>query len=140
MLQVSRHGLNEVSKMVKMKLTDYQNAVTYAIYEIAGSYFKKTTCNNILLEQKLRVQFFEQKMEEQEKLEEECDRYVQEHMLEALAPYWDHEVFVRLLPDKETDTARVRFETDDFIVCMEAHCVGKRATFSHKLLVKDPSK
>ncbi len=126
--------------MVKMKLTDFRNSVTYAMYEIVGSYFKKTFCNNVLLEQKLRVQFCEQKMEEQEKIEEECDNYVQEHMLESLEPYWDREVTVRLLPDSEPEMAIVRFEAEDFIVCAQAHCVGKRATFSHKLLVKDTAK
>lgn len=72
--------------MNKMKLTNDQTAFDYALYMIASSYFEKATCRNHLLEQKMLVQFKEQKLNSQYAMEETCIRYMEE--LEKRLPWW----------------------------------------------------
>lgn len=58
----------------KMNLTNNQMALEYAIYMIAGSYFKNVKCLSPNREMKMLLNYKEQSLDNQYRLEEACIR------------------------------------------------------------------
>lgn len=62
-------------------VSDANNSIAYAIYMIMGSYFKKAVCKSSLKEQQLKVIYAEQKRENQFKIEERCENYIENRIV-----------------------------------------------------------
>lgn len=67
-----------------MAMTKNSNAIAYIIYMICGSYFKKAICMSKLREKQLKIAYSEQKRDNQIKLEERCDNYLNSRVLPKL--------------------------------------------------------
>jgi len=87
--------------MVKMNFTNNQAAFEYAMYMMLGSYFRKASCKNKLMEKKLYVQYLEQKEKKQIELEDICLRFIHKELLSHLPEtFWERDVEVRFRPTK----------------------------------------
>ena len=62
--------------MAKMSLTNNQTAFEYALYMIASSYFDRVKCKNTILEKSMLLQYKEQKLDNQYKMEDICIAYM----------------------------------------------------------------
>lgn len=119
--------------MVKMKFTDNQTAFDYATYMIVGSYFKKTTCTNSILEKRMRLQYCEQKLDNQYRMEEQCIRFVEQELLPTLpSNLWNQEVKVRFVRSSDGRT-ELRFEGPGHTLRVRGVYRGKQSELSAKL-------
>ena len=123
--------------MVKMQLTDNQTAFEYAIYMIVGSYFNKTSCKNVLQERKMRLQYCEQKLDKQYKMEDMCIAYVEQELRNKIpSRVWDEKVMTRLIVNKERGMTEIRFISHEYILCISGIYRGKNSEFNYKLYRK----
>jgi hypothetical protein len=127
--------------MVKMKFTDSQTAFEYVIYMIVGSYFKKTKCSNELLERKMRLQYCEQKLENQYSMEETCISYVEKTLLPVLpADFWNNEMQVRLIVDRHSGRTEIRFICPKYIFRVRGIYKGRKSELTQELWNREAKK
>ena len=94
---------------MNMKLTDNQTAFEYAVYMIVGSYFQSAGCKSVLQEQRMRIQYWEQKLDTQYRMEDCCIRYVERQLLEQVPKdCWEQKVKVTFCTDSETGESEIR--------------------------------
>lgn len=118
--------------MVKMNFSDRQVALDYAIYMIVGSYFKAARLSSPILERNMRVQYFEQKLDYQYRLEDACINYIEKKVV----PYvpeeiWDREMIVKIVTTE--DETIVCFQSDAFELRIKGEFMGKRTKLSYVL-------
>jgi len=112
--------------MIKMNFTDNQTALEYAIYMMVGSYFKKAKCTSPILEKKMKVQYAEQKADNQYRMEEICIRFAEEELVPKLPKgYLDSEVKVRFL-GQGSDDRRIVFEAPNFTFTIRGDYRGRK--------------
>lgn len=118
----------------KMNFTNNQTAFEYAIYEMVGSCFNKTTCCSPLIETKMRVQFCEQKLDKQYSYEDKCISYIEKELMKSLPEeVWNQDVRVRLLPDSKDNLTEIAFEGDNYILSLKGVFKGPKSTITHEL-------
>ena len=124
--------------MQKMTFTSNQTAFEYAIYEIVGSYFKKSTCQSTIQEQKLIVHFKEQKQDTQCLMENKVDGYVRAVLLKKLPPeIWDEEVTVEIRKTPESDLMNIIFYGEKYALIVKGAYRGKNnAEFNYRFFTK----
>lgn len=80
-------------------------AFEYAVYMMAGSYFKKTICKNSLLEDKLRLHYLELKLDDQIAMENKVIQYMNKVVCPSLPrDFFKQEVrvkFMQVEPEKQ---------------------------------------
>lgn len=112
--------------MVKMRFTDNQTAFDYALYMIAASYFDKTVCASKLTEKNMMLQYKEQRLNSQYRMEEICIRYMDR--LERELPEW---IFAQNMTvhlyRRLNGVTRIVFECDSFTVCFLGEYVGDKS-------------
>ena len=124
--------------MVKMNFTDNQTAFEYAIYMIVGSYFKKTSCISPLQERSMRLQYCEQKLENQYRMEDVCIRYVEQELLSKLPEsFWNREMQVHFVKECSEGISEIRFTSDNCILRIRGFYQGKHTELFHSVLVKN---
>ena len=124
--------------MVKMNFTDNQTAFEYTIYMIVGSYFKKTTCLSTLQERSMRLQYCEQKLENQYRMEDVCISYVERELLSKLPEsFWNREMEVHFVKECSGGISEIRFTSDDCILWIRGLYEGKHSELFHAILVKN---
>lgn len=118
--------------MVKMNFTNNQAAFEYAMYMMLGSYFRKASCKNKLMEKKLYVQYLEQKEKKQIELEDICLRFIHKELLSHLPEtFWERDVEVRFRPTKLKGLQEVQFKSPDYILRVSGIYQGKYDTNIH---------
>lgn len=119
--------------MKKISVSKNQENLNYAIYMIVGSYFKNALCKNTRLENRLSVQYREQKQENQIALEKRCLDYFKEKLLnkKALVDVWKQSVVA------EFTAHGVRFIGPEYALCIIAEDKGKETNFTCQLLKKE---
>ena len=123
--------------MMKMNFTDNQVAFDYAVYMIVGSYFSKAKCTNPLLERGMRLQYCEQKLNDQYHMEDICIRYVEKELLKILpSRFWENEMQVRILP-QSVGGSEIQFLGPDFILRVRGSYSGKKSRIFHELWMKE---
>lgn len=121
----------------KVNLTNNQTAFEYAIYMMVGSYFKKTVCNNSLQEQKMRVQYMEQKIQNQYSLEDCCIRFVHKNLLHKCPKnLWNQEMQVHFIPNATTGKTEIRFTNEEYVLRLVGTYAGKKSVIHHELWMK----
>lgn len=117
---------------MKMKLTDNQTAFEYAVYMIVGSYFQSAGCKSVLQEQRMRIQYWEQKLDTQYRMEDCCIRYVERQLLEQVPKdCWEQKVKVTFCTDSETGESEIRFEGDRYVLSIFGQWDRRRSELSH---------
>lgn len=91
--------------MVKMKFTDTQTAFDYALYMIATSYFDKAECKNTIKEKNMYIQYKEQKLDNQYKMEDICIDYMERLLKKLPEEVFKQNIkaYLRKLDDKHTE-------------------------------------
>lgn len=119
--------------MVKMNFTDKNVAFDYAIYMIVGSCFDRTTCSNTLLEKKMRLQYLEQKTEQQYRMEDTCISFA-ENVLEKELPeeFWKREAKVSFHRN-EGEPSEVRFSCGGYVLAVSRKGSGRRQAVQYKV-------
>lgn len=122
--------------MEKMKFTDNQVALEYAAYMMIGSYFKKAKCSHEMLEKSMRLQFMEQKKDDQYQLENACIEFAEEILLKELPlSYFDEEVIVRFIKTPQNNRELI-FIGKSFVLKVIAKYRKKGSKLSFDLLKK----
>jgi len=122
--------------MMKMNLTDNQKALEYAAYMIIGSYFKKTKCISSVTEKKMRIQYVEQKLDNQYQMEDLCIRYAEKELVRELPKnVWNCEMKARLVICEDGRT-EIQFISPKYVLVVVANYNGKKSQLSHTLLVR----
>lgn len=122
----------------KMNFTSDQTAYEYAIYMIAGSYFPKTKCISPLQEKKMRLQYCEQKVTNQYKMEENCIAYIENTLLQKMPKaLWKQNMEAQFLVDQETGLTEIRFKSEHYILRLWGTYAGSRSRVHHQLWVSD---
>ncbi len=101
--------------MVKMKFTDNQRALEYALYMMAASQFDRTVCRTELTEKNMLVQYKEQKLNDQYRLEEICDKYVTE-LAEKHPEVFHQRMDAYLVRKRQEDPTEIIFKNDRLVV------------------------
>ncbi len=116
------------NKNNRITRTDDQMALEYAIYMIAGSYFAGTTCTNTPWERKLRAAYWGMKPENQYRIEELCELYMEKNLADRLPENFRTEhVRVRMIPCRRLSQTELRFEGRDFILRMRGEYRGRKS-------------
>ncbi|MDD3368860.1 MAG: hypothetical protein PHP50_08270 [Lachnospiraceae bacterium] len=103
--------------MEKIIFTNNQIAFEYVAYMIIGSYFQKTICRKRLLEQKMRLQYLEQRLESQLQLEERCIFFTENHLKRELPPdIWNETMEVHFVPDPWGLRHELRFNSPHYML------------------------
>ena len=119
--------------MVKMNFTNNQTAFAYAIYMMVGSYFKKAACTSSILENNMRLQYVEQRLDNQYRMEDMCIRYAEHQLLSSTpANLWEEEVKVKVVKRSE-DEMELRFMGSHYILVVTGTYRGKQSRIFHKL-------
>ena len=117
---------------MNMKLTDNQTAFEYAVYMIVGSSFQSAGCKSVLQEQRRRIQYWEQKLDQQYRMEDCCIRYVERQLLEQVPKdCWEQKVKVTFCMDSETRESEIRFEGDRYVLSIFGQWDRRRSELSH---------
>lgn len=119
--------------MVKMVFTDNQTAFEYAMYMIAASYFGKAKCLSWLQERKMRVQYLEQKVNNQYKMEEICIAQM-DKLIEKL-PFnpATQEVEVKLIHHPKQNITEIRFANAEFTLSLTGTYKGRGTRIKHRI-------
>lgn len=89
----------EELKMRNEKKRRQQENINYAIYMIAGSYFKDAKYRSPYDATRRRLQYVEVKLDIQYTMEEKCIKYIEEELLPKLpVQIWNQSVIVEFLP------------------------------------------
>jgi len=122
--------------MVKMKFTDNQKAFEYVLYMIAASYFDKAVCRTKLTERNMLLQYKEQKLDNQYKMEETCIKYMEGLVKRLPKKFFSQTMNVRLRRHSDADLTEILFENDACSVSFYGVYEGKRSRIYYKTLVK----
>ena len=115
--------------MEKMTFTSDQTAFEYSLYMIISSYFAKAVCKSPLQEKKLGVQYFEQKVNNQYKLEDICIERVERDLIPHLPEeFLDEEVEVYLVGIPEKGITELQFWGKGYILRVYGRYAGRRDT------------
>ena len=121
----------------KMNTTNNQTAFEYALYMIAASYFDKAICKTKVMEQKMHLQYVEQKKEQQYQLEDMCISFLEETLVPAMPQkLWQQRAEVYLIKDKSGACTEVRFATYDYMLRIFAEYAGKKSKISYEILAQ----
>jgi len=109
----------------------------YTIYMMVGSNYKKASCNNPFLEQRLRAQYWDMKEEKQLQMEDVVLSYM-ENVLKNEIPdsFWATSATVRFTTGGSTEDAKVWFFAGNNILCIEGKFRGKNSTLTHQIFGK----
>lgn len=121
--------------MVKMNFTNSQTAFEYALYMIAASYFNKAKCKNRLLEKNMFLQYKEQKLDNQYKMEDICIGYLEKLVKELPEKVFKQDVEV-LFRKKEDGTTKILFMNSKFIIEFYGVYEGHKSKIEHQIFVK----
>jgi hypothetical protein len=122
---------------MKMNFTDNQIALEYAMYMMVGSYFDNTVCKNYLQEKKMRVQYVEQKKENQYLLEDICIAYVEKNLVPNLPDdFWKRNMKVRFVVNHRTNQIEIRFSDLKYILRIWGEYNGKNSKIFHQIWMK----
>lgn len=124
--------------MYNVKINNTNDAITYVIYMIMGSYFKKAVCKSTMKEKQLKVVYCETKRDTQIKMEERCINYIENRFLDV-AP---EEIFNDMVEvhfavnhkEKRTDVVFIGF---DWKLTMWGTSSNKGIMFDYKLETTD---
>lgn len=112
--------------MIKMRFTDNQTAFEYAAYVIASSYFKKVHCASKLTEQKMRLQFCEQKTNAQYRMESTCIKYMDRICEKLPKKFFEQEMVVHLRKNDE-GYFDIVFSDGRYEACFKAKYAGNES-------------
>lgn len=119
-----------------MGFTSVKDATAYTIYMMFGSYFKKAVCTSKIKENKLKVAYKEQKRDNQIRLEERCEDYIEQHIVsEVPTEIFEDMVEVRFYDYSERG-AIVTFTGFDWVIKMWAEEKYKCLNFHYEYTKK----
>lgn len=126
--------------MQKMSFTNNETALGYAIYMIVGSYFNSAKAVNRTIEKKMYVQYHEQKLNDQYKMEEACEKYVIRNLIPAMpAEFWKQDVDVRFICEADGKVSGVWFVTPENVIAFHPGPDGRKTSITHKVWSKKAS-
>lgn len=127
--------------MYDVKINNTNDAITYVIYMIMGSYFKKAVCKSTMKEKQLKVVYCETKRDTQIKMEERCINYIENKFI-GVAPeeIFDDMVEVHFKLNHEEKRTDVVFIGFDWKLTMWGVNSSKGIMFDYKLEITDPDK
>lgn len=102
--------------MVKMKFTDNQRALEYALYMMAASRFDRTVCRTGLTEKNMLVQYKEQKRGDQYRLEEICEEYLTKRAESLPKAVFHQSMDAYLVRKDQGGPTEIIFRNDRFVV------------------------
>lgn len=120
--------------MVKMNFTNDQVAFEYALYMMVGSHFQRVTCNNHLLERKMRLQYMEQKMNTQYQMEDICLEYIKKQLLPNLPKkLWKESMTVHFHVSSNQSMMEIYFYNREYMLCVKGKYVGRNSWICHEI-------
>ena len=119
--------------MVKMNFTDDQTAFEYALYMMAASYFKKTTCVSQLLERKMLLQFKEQKLNTQYQMEEICIEFMDNLAKTLPAGFFRQDMEVQLNKRNAAGLTEIIFMNEKSAITFKGKYAGKKSQIEYQI-------
>ena len=117
---------------MKFNIVDNQVAFEYVLYMIFGSYFRKAAHRNILLEQKMYLQYMEQKEKNQILMEDICIRFIEKKLMKQLPEeLWNQDVEVRIVSTPIKGLREIQFRGPEYTLRVCAIYRGKGNTIIH---------
>lgn len=124
--------------MYNVKINNSNEAITYIIYMIMGSYFKKTVCKSTLKEKQLKVVYCETKRDTQIKMEERCINYIDTKLVGVVPDeIFGDMVEVHFVPNAKEHRFDVLFEGFDWKLRMWGENSNKGIMFDYKFVSQD---
>ena len=123
--------------MVKLNFTNNQTAFEYALFMIASSYFDRVECKNKLLEKNMLLQYKEQKLESQYRMEDFCIAYMDGLQKKFPTQIFKQNMKVHFRKEKNGTTG-VIFVSRKYILQFHGVYVGKKSNIDCRLWVKKP--
>ena len=123
---------NNTSK--KLNITRNQMAFSYALYMMAGSYFRKTVCVNPVLETKMRLSYAEEKIDTQVDTETLCISFMEETLLPVMPQaLWQEMMEVYMYVDERKGRMELCFVGADYMLRLFVTSARNRFQISHEI-------
>lgn len=123
--------------MVKMNFSDNQTTFDYVLYMIAASYFDGAECRNKLLERSMMLQYKEQKLDTQCRMERICIDYMERLQKKFPAKFFRQKMQV-CFRRKENGARDIYFVSDRYILKFAGIYDGRDTRINGNLWVKKP--
>lgn len=118
--------------MKNEKIYKKKKTLNYAIYMIAGSYFKKAVCKSSYVEARHKLIYAEAGAKTQYTFEERCIKYIRKSLMPNLdRKIWEQEVTVEFLPDG------VRFIGPEYAIEIVGKDRGAKTYFNCRIWKKE---
>ena len=125
---------NKTNTSKKRNITKNQMAFSYALYMMAGSYFRKTVCVNPVLETKMRLFYAEDAADTQVDTEKLCISFMEEKLLPVMPDaLWQEMMEVHMYVDERSGRTEICFIGADYMLRLFADSVGNRFQISHEI-------
>lgn len=121
--------------MVKMKFTNNQTAFEYALYMIAASYFDKAVCDTKYTEKSMLLQYKEQKIENQYKMEDVCIRFMDKLAETLPEKFFKQNMQVRLRK-REGKPTEILFMSKKDAISFRGIYAGKKSQIEYWIFTK----
>ena len=122
--------------MTKTNFINDQRTFEYALYVIASSYFNKTSCKTKLTESSMLIQYKEQKLDKQYKMEEFCEAYMEELAYKLPHIIFEQNMTVHLRRKSSNLPTEILFKSEQFIIIFSCLYAGKKSEISYKIWEK----
>ena len=110
-----------------------QAAFEYALYMIASSYFDRAECTTVPMEQKLKLNYREQKQNGQYKMEDFCITFMDRFVARKGEELFHRSVEVRLVRENRDLPVSIVFLGEGFRMILMPRYDGRGSTISYKL-------
>ena len=125
--------------MMKMNFTNNQTAFEYVLYMIAASYFNKTVCLSEITERNMLLQYKEQPVNKQYRMEDICIDYMDKLIEKLPKKIFDRNMDVKL-NILDTGMTEILFMDDESIVAFRGIYAGKQSQIQYQIWSKKSDK
>lgn len=119
--------------MVKINFTNNQTAFEYALYMIAASYFDKAVCKSKFIERKMLVQYKEQKLSSQYRMEDICIDFMEGFVKSVSSDFFHQDMDVYLAKKSINAPFEIVFKNNRYCISFIAKYSGNKSKIDVKL-------
>ncbi len=119
-----------------MNVTNNQTAFEYALYMIAASYFNKVTCNSLINEKYMLLQYKEQKLDKQYQMEETCIRYMDELKKKFPKDFFQQNMNAKIRRHGKAAPTDIFFANDQYVIRFRGIYAGRKPQIEYRLWMK----
>lgn len=122
-----------------MNFTDDQRAFEYALYMIASSWFDRSVCLSKMTEANMLLQYREQRLNTQYRMEEICIRYMEGLENKLPVDFFRQKMEVRLRHSASSGMTEILFSNERSSIAFRGIYLGNRSRIRCRVHIKSPS-